>query len=149
MTELIEEEIEKSEDIEQLKNCLKVRYSTTVPDKHPAIYAYSLKVEIIKAIGYPSHLFVFQRSPSNNEGDSVDTFIQIASPLEVDEVPENAPDLQNNMPYYRADNVVLWFRNMEDLELGKTKIKNDLQTLVLTYKVLNGQADKEEIENYE
>ena len=83
------------------------------------------------------------------EGDAVDTFIQIASPLEVDEVPENAPDLQNNMPYYRTDKVVLWFRNMEDLELAKNKIKDDLQTLVLTYKVLNGSADKEEIENYE
>ena len=148
MAEMIEEEIE-DEEVEQTRDCLTVRYSTTIPDKHPAIYAYSLKVEVTKAVGYPSHLFVFQRSPDNNEGDAVDTFIQIASPLEVDEVPENAPDLQNNMPYYRSDKVVLWFRNMEDLELAKNKIKDDLQTLVLTYKVLNGSADKEEIENYE
>lgn len=130
-------------------DCLEVRYSTTVPDKHPAIYAYSLKVEITKAVGYPSHLFVFQRSPENNEGDSVDTFIQIAAPLEVEEVPEKAPDLQNNMPYYRAKSVTLWFRTMEDLELAKSKIEDDLRTLVLTYKVLNGSADKEEIKKYE
>lgn len=146
MAEIIEEDVE---EIEQPKNKLTARYSTTVPNKHPAIYAYALKVEITRAVGYPSHLFVFQRSPENNEGDSVDTFIQIASPLDVDEVPENAPDLQRNMPYYRTDKVVLWFRTMEDLELAKKKIKDDLQTLVLTYNVLNGSADKEEIESYE
>lgn len=142
-------EQEDIEEVETDKDHLTIKYSTTIPDKHPAIYAYLLKVEVVNAVGYPHHLFVFQRSPDNNEGDSVDTFIQIASPLDVDEVPENAPDLQNNMPYYRAQKVELWFRNMEDLELAKSKIKEDLQTLVLTYKVLKGSTDKEEIENYE
>lgn len=128
---------------------LTVRYLTTVKDNHPRIYAYALRVSIINAIGCPDHLFVFQRTPKNNEGDAVDEFIQIASPLETEEVPEDAPDFDNNMPYYRAKEVVLWFRNMEDLELGKNKIKEDLQTLVQTYKLLDGEQDKEEVEKYE
>lgn len=142
------EEVEEQKADIVPKPELSVKYSTTVPDKHPAIFAYLLRAEIEYATGYPDHLFVFQRSPQNNEGDSVDTFIQIASPLDVEEIPENAPDLQNNMPYYRAKKVELWFRNMEDLELAKKKIDDDLQTLVLTYNVLNGQQDKEEIEKY-
>lgn len=127
---------------------ISVKYSTTTPEKHGLIYAYALKVEISEAIGIPDHLFVFQRSPENNEGDCVDTFIQIASPLELEEVPENAPDLQNSMPYYRSSEVTLWFRTMEDLELAKKKIEEDLQTLVLTYKTINGELDKKETKTY-
>lgn len=130
------------------KPTLSVEYSTTVPEKYDPIYAYALKVEIVQAVGISDHLFIFQRSPENNEGDSVDTFIQIASPLDIEEVPENAPDLQKGMPYYRTKEVTLWFRTMEDLNLAKRKIRDDLQTLTLTYEVLNGDICKKEIENY-
>lgn len=131
------------------KPSLTVKYRATQPDRHPAIYAYALTVEIVNAVEYPDHLFVFHRSPENNEGDSVDEFIQIASPAEIEEVPEDAPRPEENMPYYRTKEVTLWFRTMEDLELAKRKIKDDLQTLVLTYDVLADDPDmKEEIETY-
>lgn len=126
----------------------KVKFSTTTPDKHPEIYSYFLKAEVVEATGISDHLFVFQRSPENNEGDAVDSFIQIASPLELEETPEDAPDLQNNMPYFRRREVELWFRNMEDLELARRKMDDDLRTLSLTYKVLYGEPDKEEVEDY-
>lgn len=125
-----------------------VRYSTTCPDRHPQVYAYALKVEVTKAVGMTDHLFVFQRSPENNEGDCVDTFIQIASPLEVEEVPEDAPDPMHGMPYYRAKEVTLWFRTMEDVVLAKKKFDDDLMTLTTTYHVLNGAPDKEETRTY-
>lgn len=136
----------KKED--NVEPSLEVKYSEITPDKHPPIFAYALKVEICKATVLSDHVFVFQRSPENNEGEATDNFIQIASPLELEEVPEDAPDLQNGMPYYRSKSVLLWFRNMEDLELAKRKIDDDLQTLVLTYKTINGKPDKEEIKNY-
>lgn len=126
-----------------------VKYSTTLPDRHPAVYAYALTAEVTHASGYPDHLFVFQRSPENDEGDAVDTFVQIASPLEVEEVPEDAPDPGNGMPYYRAKSVTLWFRTIEDVDLAIRKMDDDLRTLKLTYDVLNGAPDKEEIKVYE
>ena len=130
------------------KPTLKVEYSNTVPEEHDPIYGYALKVEIVEATGISDHLFVFQRSPDNNEGDAVDTFIQIAAPLEIEEVPENAPDPQHGMPYYRAKEVTLWFRTLEDLMLAKNKMRDDFTTLVKTYEVLNSDVYKKEIENY-
>lgn len=127
---------------------LKVRYSTTVPEVHPKIYAYALKVEVVKAVGYPDHVFLFQRSKENEVGDCTDEFIQIASPLDIEEVPENAPDPENNMPYYRSKEVTVWFRNIEDLNLAKSKIKGDLATFTLTYDTLNSGFDKQEEETY-
>ena len=125
-----------------------VKYSTMLPENHPGVYAYALKAEVTSATDFPDHLFVFQRTPENNEGDWVDTFIQIASPLEVEEVPEDAPDLQNGMPYYRAKEVTLWFRTAEDVKLAKAKMDDDLRTLKATYDALNGAPDTEEIETY-
>lgn len=130
------------------KPSLKVRYSVTVPEMHPEIYAYALKVEVINAIGYPEHLFVFQRSKANENGDWVDEFIQIASPLDIEETPENAPKLDDNMPYYRTKEVVLWFRTMEDLKLAKAKIKDDLKVLTTTYDILEQGFDAQEEETY-
>ena len=141
--------MQKSHDTENTKKpTLTVEYSTTASEEYDPIYAYSLKVEILEASGISDHLFVFQRSPDNNEGDSVDTFIQIAAPLEIEEVPENAPDPQHGMPYYRAKEVTLWFRTLEDLKLAKNKIRDDLETLVRTYEVLNNDIYKKEIETY-
>ena len=128
---------------------LTVRYSTTVPEEHNPIYNYALKAEVVSSEGYPDHIFVFQRSTENNEGDSKDEFIQIASPLDAEELPENAPDLLHGMPYYRAKEVTLWFRTMEDLELAKDKMREDIKVLVKTYNVLSDTLDAQEDERYE
>lgn len=128
---------------------LVVRYSMTVPEEHPAIYAYALKAEVTAATIYPEHLFVFQRSPSTPAGDAVDSFIQIASPLDIEEIPVNAPNLQEGMPYYRAKEVTLWFRNIEDLKLAKEKMKADIAVLTTTYDILNGELDNQEEVTYE
>ena len=127
---------------------IKARYTTDVPEGHFQVYAHSLKVEIVDAEGCSNHLFVFQRSKENEVGDCVDEFIQIASPLDVEEIPEDAPQPDRNMPYYRAKEVTLWFRCLEDLELAKRKIREDLATLAYTYDVLNGDHGKREEETY-
>lgn len=127
-----------------------VNYSTTVPEKHPTMYAYALRAKVTKAENCTGHIFMFHRSKENNEGNSVDEFIHIASPLDIEEVPENAPDLANGMPYYRTDEVTLWFRNAEDLELAKKQIAEDVSTLVKTLVILQShKMDKEEEVRYE
>lgn len=132
----------------ELEPSFKVKFSSTAPEKHDDIYAYALKAEIVNAVGMSDRLFVFQRSPANNVGDAVDTFIQIAGPLELEEVPEDAPDLKNNMPYFRKSSVTLWFRTMYDLTLAKNKMDDDFQVLARTMKELHGELDKEETKNY-
>lgn len=127
---------------------LKVRYSTSRSDAYPTIYAHALKAEVISAVGYPDHIFVFHRNKANTEGDYVDEFTQIASPLEIEEVPEDAPDLQNGMPYYRAKEVTVWFRALDDLELAKAKMKEDIRDFALTYDVITGDLTDQEEETY-
>lgn len=126
-----------------------VSYESATPEHYPSVYAHALKVEVVSAIGYPDHIFVFQRSKPDSNGDCVDEFIQIAAPLEIEEVPEDAPDLQNGMPYYRAKSVTLYFRTIEDLELAKAKIDEDIGMLKRTYDVLEHGFDRQEIRHYD
>lgn len=127
---------------------ISVRYSTTTPENHPPLYAYLLKVEVISSVGYPEHIFVFHRSPEGISGDIVDTFTQIASPVDVEEIPVDAPDPKNGMPYYRTKEVTLWFRTPDDMELAKKNIKDDIRTLSLTYDTLYSNPDTQEVETY-
>ena len=127
---------------------IRVRYSETIPEQHPAIYAYALKVEILSSDVCSDKLFLFQRSKEGLDDSWVDEFIQIASPLDIEEVPEDAPDLANNMPYFRKKEVTVWFRCVEDMKLAKEKIKSDLQTLAHTYETLSDGFDTQEEETY-
>lgn len=127
---------------------IRVRYSESTPDKHPPIYAYALKVEVLEAKGLDVNLFVFQRISHGAEGDATDEFIQIASPVDIEEIPAHAPDLAHNMPYYREKEVTLWFRCYEDLRLAKEKMDGDFETLSLTRDTLVGDLDITEEKSY-
>lgn len=69
--------------------------------------------------------------------DTVDRFIHVATPLDFDEVPEDEPDLSNDIPYYRTDDVVIWFRSLIDLNKTKLDFEDDINTLVRTYESLD------------
>lgn len=125
-----------------------VRYSHNVPDKHPSMFAHLLKVEVVRAVGYPEKIFVFQRSGEGTVGEAVDEFIQIATPSDIDEVPEDAPMPDKGMPYYRTSKVELLFRCLDDLELAKHHIGEDIKALVNTYDVINAGFDREETIHY-
>lgn len=127
-----------------------VRYSSTVEEEHPQMYAHALKVTVTAAREYPDHIFLFHRGKPNNEGNVIDEFISVASPVDIEETPENAPALDDGMPYYRSNEVTLWFRNTEDLELAKKKISEDITVLVKTYNILGSDnLDKQEEIRYE
>ncbi len=127
---------------------LDVRYSCNEPDRHPAMFAHLLRVEVVRAVGYPEKIFVFQRSGEGTVGEAVDEFIQVATPSDVEEVPEDAPAPDKGMPYYRASKVELFFRCRDDLELAKYHIGEDIKALVHTYDVINAGFDKEETIHY-
>ena len=62
--------------------------------------SYDLKVEILNATDMPSKVFVMQRGvapPQGQEPVSTDRFIALADPLDLEEFPEDSPDLENEI----------------------------------------------------
>jgi hypothetical protein len=117
-------------------------YTSTTEDKN--LYAYALTVKITVSGIYDAEgnsdnaIFVFQRGvPKMNDKSTRDLFINIATPLDMQELPVNEPDLDNNIPFYRLDEVTLWFRCIDDMYKVREDIDNDIRKLVISYRFLN------------
>lgn len=134
---------------ESIQPGITVKYTSSCPTQHPGVFAHALKAEVILANDYPTEIFVFQRSTTGTDGTVIDQFIQVASPVDIEETPTKAPDLQNGMPYYREKEVTLWFRNLDDLRLAKSKLKEEIQAFVRSYDNVTKDLNTEEIERYE
>jgi len=110
---------------------LTVKYYRTKIEKQ--LQSYDLRVVIDAAVDMPEEIFVFQRgaSPAPSAGaETTDNFICIADPVDLEDYPVSAPDLESEIPYYRLKEVTLRFRSMEILEEVKDYIAADLQELV-------------------
>lgn len=98
------------------------------------LYAYNLRVIVTNAIDMPKEVFVYHRGVFPATGDATesasDGFSHIATPLDLEEIPVNAPDMINEIPYFRTDMVQLSFRNVQDLKLTKEMIASDILLLV-------------------
>lgn len=117
------------------------------PSHTSRIYGYVLRVKVDAADGMPSKIFVFQRGEQRtNDGDVVDHFINIGSPMDLDNVPEDEPLLDSGIPYYRLDEVTLYFRNLDDLIETKNDISGDIFNLVQSYKYLEDTDAFEKME---
>ena len=122
---------------------LTVEYYQT-PTQKSQVYGYALKVKVTAAEGMPSKIFVYQRGEQRlNSGNYVDKFINIASPVDMDNVPEDEPQLDAGIPYYRTDEVILYFRCLQDLVESKADISGDINHLVESYKLF------EDTDNFE
>lgn len=118
------------------------------------LYAYNLRVVVTNAINMPKEIFVYHRGVFPATGDASaeasDGFSHIATPLDLEEIPVNAPDMINEVPYFRTDMVQLSFRNIQDLKLTKEMINGDIILLVralnqelteMEEKVIDGSAE--------
>ena len=125
---------------------IKVKYYRS-PSHNSKIYGYALKVKVEEAESMPSKIFVFQRGQKQtNDGTIEDHFINIGSPMDLANVPEDEPLLDSGIPYYRLDEVTLYFRNLDDLMETKNDISGDIFNLVQTYKYLENIDDFEELD---
>jgi len=121
---------------------LKTTYRQT--STKDGLYAYALHIEVES--DEDPNVFVLQRStPTMNpygRTDCVfdDTFINVATPVDMYDIPAGAPDTCNGMPYYRSSSIDLWFRNMEDMERAKSDIDEDLASLARLYNNLNDET---------
>lgn len=115
---------------------ISVRYSRQEQTEHKQ--SYDLKVEVINATDVSTKIFVFQRrvlSAMDAEANrELNQFICLADPVDLEEVPEDAPDLQNNMPYFRSSVVILRFRSMTELEETQQMLDEDIAHLVASLK---------------
>lgn len=120
---------------------LKITYKTS--STKDGLYAYGLHVEATPVD--PSNdsddpnIFVFRRStpimnPFGSTDKAVDdNFFNVATPVDMYDIPIGKPDIENGMPYYRDSSLDLWFRNLEDVENAKLDIDNDIASLCRLY----------------
>lgn len=120
---------------------LKLTYSQS--STKDGLYAYCLHVKAEPLLTESGdgglsnpNIFVFRRSTptmnpfGNTDMEVDDEFFNIATPVDMYDVPEKQPDIEHNMPYFRDSELDLWFRNMEDMERAKSEINSDVASLV-------------------
>ncbi len=91
----------------------------------------SLHIVVTAASGISACVFVWQRAASSAQGDNgKDKFVGVATPSDLEDIPENSPDVANEMPYYRTDDVELWFRNDNDYTRYRALILSQINDLV-------------------
>ena len=118
---------------------LKVRFSQS-PERR-GVLNYALRVEVLSATGIPTKIFVYHQSPSGINGNTFSEFDHVATPVDFQEIPEDAAS--NTVPWYRTDKVVVWFRNVSDLNLAKQMFVDDIYALQKTYDVLTSNENFE------
>ena len=123
-----------------------VEYELSTPRQ--VLFGYALRVRVTEASGMPKEIFTFQRGgpPAPVEGaEPLDVFTCIADPVDLHEVPALAPDLANEMPYYRLAEVTLCFRTMEERDSTKADIAADIQLLVRSINAMAVYTDTETV----
>ena len=114
---------------------LTVKYYRT--QIQPGLQSYDLRVEVESATDMPEKIFILQKGapPAPVAGAVEDErFVCIADPVDLEEIPEDTPDLNNEMPYFRVSDITLRFRSMDVLEETQGLIAVDLQQLVNSLK---------------
>lgn len=128
---------------------LKVKFTTTTTDDQ--FLGYAVKAEVIEAEGITPYIFMYRAGvPELPSQKAVDVFTNVASPVDIEDTPENEPDLSKHTPFYRRKSVVLWCRSADWLEEIKDRIDRDIANLLNTYRVLNDENnyDNEEVKTY-
>ena len=127
---------------------LTAQYDRSTNDR--SLYGYCLRVTITAATGMPQEVFIFQRgaAPAPAAGEPLqDNYICIADPVDLEEIPPTAPDMTQEIPYYRLNQVTLAFRDLLELEECQAFIQGDLATLVKSMNAMT-QFTPQETDTY-
>ena len=116
---------------------LKVRFSQNAERR--GVYCYALRVEVIFSKGVPSKIFVFHQMPKGVDGNTFSEFDHIATPVDFQEIPEDAAS--ETCPWFRTDKCVVWLRNAEDIRTAKQLFVDDIQELQKTYDILSSEEN--------
>lgn len=111
---------------------LKVRFSQNYERRD--VYFYSLRAEVISSEGIPGKIFVYHQFPKGVDGNSFSEFDHVASPVDFQEIPEDAAS--DIVPWYRTDKFEAWFRNLSDLNMAKQMLVDDISFLQRNFSIL-------------
>lgn len=115
---------------------LKVRFSQT--SERRGVFAHVLKVEVVEAKDMPSKIFVYHQAPTGADGNTCAEFVHIATPVDFQEIPEDAAT--EKVPWYRTDSCTLWLRSADDLRTAKQLFVDDILVLQRTYDMLTSEG---------
>lgn len=118
---------------------LRVRFSQSAVRRN--VFNYALKVEVCSASGISRKIFVYHQMPKGCEGNSFSEFDHVATPVDLQEIPEDAAS--DIVPWYRTDACEVWFRNAKDMELAKRMFVDDIALLRNDYDLLNSGVNFE------
>ena len=114
---------------------LKVKFSQS-PERR-GVFQYALKVEVVSATGMPSKIFVFHQSPAGTDGNTFSEFDHIATPVDFQEIPEDAAS--ETVPWFRTDKCTVWVRSIDDLKTAKQLFVDDIAELQRTFNILTSE----------
>ena len=112
---------------------LKVRFRQS-PEVR-GIFGYALHVDVLESSGIPSKIFVYHQSPAGIDGNTFAEFDHIATPVDFQEIPEDAAS--ETVPWYRTDSCTVWVRSESDLKLSKQLFMDDITALQNSYDLLS------------
>lgn len=114
---------------------LRVRFSQN-PERR-GVFDYALKVEVVLADGIPPKIFVYHQMPAGNDGNTFAEFDHVATPVDFQEIPEDAASA--TVPWFRTDKCVVWVRSIDDLKVAKQQFVDDIYALQRTFDVLSSE----------
>jgi len=109
-----------------------IRLSRSVPVRYDrnALQGYRMVVTVTSAYWMSSSIFVFRRfSAGAGETEPRDEFTNVASPADMEEYPENAPN-ETGRPFFRLSSADLVLRNLEDANEVWEYIQEEVAALV-------------------
>lgn len=114
---------------------LKVRFSQSRELR--GVFGYALKIEVLFSNVIPPKIFVYHQMPAGIDGNTFAEFDHIATPVDFQEIPEDAAS--ETVPWFRTDKFVGWFRNLDDLNMAKQLMVDDIQALQRTFDVITAE----------
>jgi len=114
---------------------LRVRFSQNAERR--GVFEYALKVEVVLAEEIPAKIFVYHQMPAGNDGNTFAEFDHVATPVDFQEIPEDAASL--TVPWFRTDKCVVWLRSLDDLKIAKQQFVDDIYELQRTFGVLSSE----------
>jgi hypothetical protein len=103
------------------------------PFESMPVQSYDMVVEVLSAQGMPKEIFVFQHGiapPYTGAEPPTDYFVSIADPVDLEDYPPEAPNMENWNPFYRTATATLRFRSLQDLEETWEFMQQDVRGLV-------------------
>ena len=152
---------------------MKLRVTYSQSSTRNGLYAYGLHVSVRPADPDDSNdsndsndpadapdcgVFVFRRSTPGfdpmrqfpgMDRRSWDEFWNVATPVDMHDIPRGEPDIPGGMPYFRLPDLDLWFRNLEDLLRAKREIGADIADLCRLTDALDDVSSYESSETVE